>query len=54
MQQGLSDIRPQLDAARSMLEQRAAELELEAAAVAADIALIQALGGGYESSRNPS
>lgn len=54
VQQGLSDIRPQLDAARSMLEQRAAELELEAAAVAADIALIQALGGGYESSRNPS
>jgi multidrug efflux system outer membrane protein len=54
VRQGLSDIRPQLDAARSMLEQRAAELELEAAAVAADIALIQALGGGYESSRNPS
>jgi outer membrane protein, multidrug efflux system len=54
MQQGLSDIRPQLDAAQSMLEQRAAELELRAAAVAADIALIQALGGGYESFRNPS
>ena len=54
VQQGLSDIRPQLDAAQSMLEQRAAELELRAAAVAADIALIQALGGGYESSRNPS
>jgi multidrug efflux system outer membrane protein len=54
VQQGLSDIRPQLDAAQSMLEQRAAELELRAAAVAADIALIAALGGGYESSRNPS
>ncbi len=54
VQQGLSDIRPQLEAAQSMLEQRAAELELRAAAVAADIALIEALGGGYESSRNPS
>jgi multidrug efflux system outer membrane protein len=54
VQQGLTDLRPQLDAAQSLLEQRAAELDLQAAAVAADIALIQALGGGYESPRNPS
>jgi multidrug efflux system outer membrane protein len=54
VQQGLSDIRPQLDATQSLLEQRAAQLELQAAAIAADVALIEALGGGYESSRNPS
>jgi multidrug efflux system outer membrane protein len=54
VQQGITDIRPQLAAAQSLLEQRSAELELRAAAVAADVALIQALGGGYESSRNPT
>ncbi|MCC7461103.1 MAG: efflux transporter outer membrane subunit [Gammaproteobacteria bacterium] len=54
VQQGLTDIRPQLAAAGSLLEQRAAELELRAAAIAADVALIQALGGGYASSRNPT
>jgi multidrug efflux system outer membrane protein len=54
VQQGLSDIRSQLEAAQSMLEQRAAEVDLRAAALAADIALIQALGGGYESPRNAS
>jgi multidrug efflux system outer membrane protein len=54
VQQGLTDVRPQLDAEQSILDQRAAELELRAAAVAADVALIQALGGGYESSRNPT
>jgi multidrug efflux system outer membrane protein len=51
--QGLTDIRPQLEATQSLLEQRLAELELRAAALTADIALIQALGGGYASPRNP-
>jgi multidrug efflux system outer membrane protein len=40
VQQGLGDIRPQLDAARSMLEQRAANSS-SGRAVAADIALIR-------------
>lgn len=54
VQQGLTDIRAELAAEAAVLEQHAAETDLEAAAVAADIALIQALGGGYESSGNPS
>ena len=53
VQQGITDIRPQLEATQIVLEQRVAELELRAAALAADIALIQALGGGYASPRNP-
>jgi multidrug efflux system outer membrane protein len=53
-QQGLTDQRPQLEAAQSLLDQRAAEVELRAAALAADVALIQALGGGYASTRNPT
>ncbi len=53
VQQGVTDIRPQLEATQIVLEQRVAELELRAAALAADIALIQALGGGYASPRNP-
>ncbi|MFO1410248.1 MAG: TolC family protein [Steroidobacteraceae bacterium] len=54
VQQGLTDLRPQLEADQSLLEQRAAEVELRATALAADVALIQALGGGYASPRNPT
>ncbi len=52
--QGLTDIRPQLEATQLLLEQRVAEVELRTAALAADIALIHALGGGYASPRNPT
>jgi multidrug efflux system outer membrane protein len=47
--QGLTDPRPELSAAESWLEQRDALLQLDAAALSADIALQRALGGGYES-----
>jgi multidrug efflux system outer membrane protein len=49
VRQGLTDPRPELDAAQSALEQRDVLLQLDAAALAADIALQRALGGGYES-----
>ena len=47
--QGLTDPRPELTAAESWLDQRDALLQLDAAALSADIALQRALGGGYES-----
>lgn len=47
--QGLTDARPELAAAESWLQQQDALLQLDAAALAADIALQRALGGGYES-----
>jgi outer membrane protein, multidrug efflux system len=47
--QGVTDLRPQLSAHQTVLEQRDALLQLDAAALSADIALQRALGGGYES-----
>ena len=47
--QGITDSRPELTATESWLEQRDALLQLDAAAISADIALQRALGGGYES-----
>jgi outer membrane protein, multidrug efflux system len=46
--QGVTDSRTELAATESWLEQRDALLQLDAAAVAADIGLKRALGGGYE------
>jgi multidrug efflux system outer membrane protein len=48
MRQELSDPRPELTAAESLLEQRDQLLQLDAAALSADIALQRALGGGYD------
>jgi multidrug efflux system outer membrane protein len=48
--QGLTDARPELMATESWLEQRDALLQLDSAALSADIALQQALGGGYDGS----
>jgi outer membrane protein, multidrug efflux system len=47
-QQGITDTRPVLNAVQTWLEQRDALLQIDASAVAADIALQRALGGGYE------
>jgi multidrug efflux system outer membrane protein len=49
VRQGLTDSRPELSAAESWLDQRDALLQLDAAALSADIALQRALGGGYDS-----
>jgi len=54
VEQGVSDLRAELDATQSEIDQRAAALELDAAAIAADIALTQALGGGFEANGNAS
>jgi multidrug efflux system outer membrane protein len=51
VRQGLTDPRAQLAAAQSVLEQRDALLQLDSAALSADIALQRALGGGYENPR---
>jgi multidrug efflux system outer membrane protein len=48
VRQGVTDQRTELTATESWLEQRDALLQLDAAAVAADIGLKRALGGGYE------
>ena len=48
VRQGVTDPRPELTAAESSIEQRDALLQLDAAALSADIALQRALGGGYE------
>jgi multidrug efflux system outer membrane protein len=48
VRQGVTDSRMELTATESWLEQRDALLQLDAAAVAADIGLKRALGGGYE------
>ena len=48
VRQGLSDVRAELTATESWMEQRDALLQLDAAALSADIALQRALGGGYE------
>ena len=47
--QGIADPRVELTATESWLEQRDVLLQLDAAALSADIALQRALGGGYES-----
>jgi outer membrane protein, multidrug efflux system len=49
VRQGVTDSRTELTATESWIEQRDALLQLDAAALAADIALQRALGGGYES-----
>jgi multidrug efflux system outer membrane protein len=51
VRQGIADSRTELAAAESWTEQRDALLQLDAAALSADIALQRALGGGYESPR---
>ncbi|MGC1386986.1 MAG: efflux transporter outer membrane subunit [Steroidobacteraceae bacterium] len=48
VRQGLTDPRPELSATDAWIAQQDALLELDAAAVAADIGLKRALGGGYE------
>jgi multidrug efflux system outer membrane protein len=48
VRQGLNDSRAELTATESWMEQRDALLQLDAAALSADIALQRALGGGYE------
>jgi len=50
VRQGLVDSRAELDATEAWLEQRDALLQLDSAALSADIALQRALGGGYDSS----
>jgi len=49
VRQGIIDARAELTATESWMEQRDALLQLDAAALSADIALQRALGGGYES-----
>jgi multidrug efflux system outer membrane protein len=48
VRQEITDWRPELSATESWIDQRDALLQLDAAALAADIALQRALGGGYE------
>jgi multidrug efflux system outer membrane protein len=49
VRQGIVDSRTELTAAEALIEQRDALLQLDSAALSADIALQRALGGGYES-----
>ena len=49
VRQEITDWRPELTATESWIEQRDALLQLDAAALSADVALQRALGGGYES-----
>jgi multidrug efflux system outer membrane protein len=51
LRQGIADSRTVLKATESWIEQRDALLQLDAAALAADVALQRALGGGYESAQ---
>ena len=51
VRQGITDSRAELIATESWMEQRDALLQLDAAALSADIALQRALGGGYESAQ---
>jgi multidrug efflux system outer membrane protein len=48
VRQGIIDARAELQATESWIEQRDSLLQLDAAALIADIALQRALGGGYE------
>jgi outer membrane protein, multidrug efflux system len=50
VRQEITDSRPELRATESWIEQRDALLQLDSAALSADVALQRALGGGYESS----
>ncbi|HME38513.1 MAG TPA: efflux transporter outer membrane subunit [Steroidobacteraceae bacterium] len=52
VRQDITDWRPELTATATWIEQRDALLQLDAAALSADIALQRALGGGYESPQN--
>ena len=49
VRQGLSDSRSELQATESWIDQRDSLMQLDSAALSADIALQRALGGGYES-----
>jgi multidrug efflux system outer membrane protein len=49
VRQDITDWRPELTATETWIQQRDALLQLDAAALSADIALQRALGGGYES-----
>jgi multidrug efflux system outer membrane protein len=49
VRQEITDWRPELSAKQTWIDQRDALLQLDAAALSADIALQRALGGGYES-----
>lgn len=51
VQQGVADIRPQLTATEALIDQRDNVLQLDAAALSADVALQRALGGGYVSTQ---
>ena len=44
---GVADARPTLAASAEVQRQRDAEIQLDAAALSAEIALTKALGGGY-------
>jgi outer membrane protein TolC len=48
----VTDLRPQLQAQQVRLQQEDAALQLQGAAVSADIALRRALGGGYDARIN--
>lgn len=52
VRQGVDDPRIELTATESWIEQRDALLQLDAAAVSADIGLKRALGGGYERTKS--
>ncbi|MDP9007611.1 MAG: efflux transporter outer membrane subunit [Pseudomonadota bacterium] len=49
VRQGINDSRSELMASASWIEQRDALMQLDAAALSADVGLQRALGGGYES-----
>ena len=48
VRQGLADIRTELQATETLIEERDALLQLDFAVLSADIGLERALGGGYE------
>jgi multidrug efflux system outer membrane protein len=50
--QGLTDARDELAATEAWIEQRDAVLQLDAAALSADIGLQRALGGGYDDTKD--
>jgi multidrug efflux system outer membrane protein len=54
VRQGLTDLRPQLSAQNTLLVQRDALAQIDAARLSADIALQRALGGGFEDSTSNS
>jgi outer membrane protein TolC len=53
VRQGVVDPRVELRAADALAQERDAVLQLDAAAVSADISLKRALGGGYDMKANP-